>query len=291
MNPVVVDISHYQNPTSFANAKKAGLWGVIHKATEGHSIVDDKYAKNRAAATKAGLLWGAYHFFRPGRIEDQVTFFLNNAMPQPGTLLCLDHEDEGCSVADVETFLRLLDEYSPQLHVLYSGDLIKEQLGNQVHPYLQKNTRLWLAEYGPKSKVQATWDKYWLWQFTGDGDGPQPHSWAGIGDKIDISHFDGTYDELVDEWAMQRTGDTGIGSDIPPTVSPALTKGDIVRWGQASLNFLGSDLLIDGNLGPKTDTALKQFQFIASIPETGKFDQATVAMLVHKITDWSADRR
>jgi GH25 family lysozyme M1 (1,4-beta-N-acetylmuramidase) len=59
----VVDISHHHGPNlDFQKAKAAGILGVIHKVTQGHSSIDPMYAANKKKALKAGLLWGAYHF-------------------------------------------------------------------------------------------------------------------------------------------------------------------------------------------------------------------------------------
>ena len=87
--------------------------------------------------------------------------------------------------------------------------LIKEQLGNRIDSYLAAH-RLWLAQYGPRPVTPRNWPTAWLWQFTGDGVGPKPHSIPGIIDSgIDINHFDGDAVKLAAEW-------TG-----PTTVEPA----------------------------------------------------------------------
>ena len=59
-NPVVTDLSHHNEISSFKDAYNAGLQGIIHKATEGTSYVDAKYESRKSEAIKAGFLWGAY---------------------------------------------------------------------------------------------------------------------------------------------------------------------------------------------------------------------------------------
>jgi hypothetical protein len=50
------------------------------------------------------------------------------------------------------------------------------------------------------------WPSAWLWQFTGDGVGPKPHSVPGIVDTgIDINHFDGDPVKLATEWSGPTT--------------------------------------------------------------------------------------
>jgi lysozyme len=89
--------------------------------------------------------------------------------------------------------------------VLYSGSLIKEQLNDRIDSYLAEH-RLWLAQYGPRPVTPRNWQSAWLWQFTGDGVGPKPHSIPGIVDTgIDINHFDGDAVKLASEWSGPTT--------------------------------------------------------------------------------------
>jgi GH25 family lysozyme M1 (1,4-beta-N-acetylmuramidase) len=89
--------------------------------------------------------------------------------------------------------------------VLYSGFLIKEQLDDRIDGFLAAH-RLWLAQYGPRPVTPRNWPSAWLWQFTGDGVGPKPHSIPGIVDTgIDINHFDGDAVKLAAEWSGPTT--------------------------------------------------------------------------------------
>ena len=76
---VVVDLSHWQAPVDFAQAKAAGITAVILKATQGINWVDVTFALRFAAATSAGLLVGAYHFLDDSEPAPQVANFLSVA--------------------------------------------------------------------------------------------------------------------------------------------------------------------------------------------------------------------
>src|SRR5262249_25467220 len=135
ISPRVIDLSHHNFDDRPGNVnwdavKRDGIWGVIFKATEDTDYVDPYYDEIRRQVTAAGLLWGAYHFFRPGNVSSQVDNFLRHATPGPSTLLCLDHEDDGCSLDDVKDFLRLVEQRTSQRPVLYSGYVLKEQIGD-----------------------------------------------------------------------------------------------------------------------------------------------------------------
>ena len=199
-NPRVVDLSHYQTVNDWGAVMRAGIVGVIHKATEGTGYVDKMYAARKSAARQAGLLWGAYHFLRPGSIPAQVVHFLDIAEIDDALLLALDHEDPAVSLGDMKQFLKLVRQQTGRDAILYSGFLIKQQLkGNDAD--LAK-IRLWLSHYSNSPTWPKAWKKPWLWQFTGDGKGPAPHSIAGIaGTGIDINSFDGTAAQLAAEWS------------------------------------------------------------------------------------------
>jgi len=286
----VVDLSHYQKPTDFKAAYNFGVRGIIHKASEGTGFVDKNYKPMRQKCEGSGIFWGAYHYFRPGNIEAQVNHFVKTADPAPGTLMALDHEERGCSAADAEQFLRLLEAKIGRKGVLYSGHLIKEQLGKNINTYLG-SCRLWVAEWDSSPTHQASWKDLWLHQFTGDGKGPLPHSVPGLGTNIDINRFYGTMEELTEQWGG---GDPVSAEPAQPAGPFTPTKGLITSWGQATLNLLGANppipLKVDGSHGARTMAALKDWQTKHDVMATGQFDQETCQQLMMALEDWNSSR-
>jgi lysozyme len=203
INPMVVDLYHGDTVESFPAAKQFGIRGVIHKATEGLAYVDSAYAGRRAKAVEAALLWGAYHFMRPGDPMAQADHFVDTAEPLPDTLVALDHEDPKVPLADAVKFMRTVESRVGRKVVLYSGFLIKAQLASAriAERIFLGDRRLWLAHYNAKPTWPYWWESPWLWQFTGDGVGPPPHSVPGLQDKLDVNSFAGTADELAAQWA------------------------------------------------------------------------------------------
>ena len=205
--PIVVDISHGDDVTSFGKAKEAGLLGVIHKATTGATGRDDAYRSRKKTANKAGLLWGAYHWGTAAKVEDQVANFLAWAEPDNACLVALDYErtpGNQMSLAQARDFMTILAEKLGRKPLIYGGDLLKDRLGNKRDSFFGSH-RLWLAQYGSHPVVQASWDKYWLWQYTDGESGPDPKTIAGIpGDskgRLDCDHYMGTTGQLAIEWA------------------------------------------------------------------------------------------
>src|SRR5262249_39719025 len=78
----------------------------------------------------AGLLWGAYHFLQPGNMKDQAQYFVSKAGKNLD-LYVADHEDEGVSLDDLKTFLREVKRLTGKSSIIYSGHVLKEQLGDR----------------------------------------------------------------------------------------------------------------------------------------------------------------
>src|SRR5215470_5856797 len=97
----VVNLSHYDMMRpDFAAMKREGVIGVIHEATYPSYVRDAKYFERQVEATRAGLLWGAYHYANatdPVRQADNFLSTVAGAWSQvdstargPGVLLVLD---------------------------------------------------------------------------------------------------------------------------------------------------------------------------------------------------------
>ena len=204
---VVVDIYHFDRVTSFRRAAQFGIRGIIHKATTGATGKDAAYAKRRQPVLDAGMLWGAYHWGTNANVAKQVDNFLKTAKPDDHTLVALDFERSGnntMTLDQVREFLTRIDEEVGRKAVIYGGELLKIRLGNERDAFFRSH-RLWLAQYGSTPKVQRSWDKYWLWQYTDGTAGPDPKTVPGIpGDakgNLDCNSYDGTPEHLAAEWA------------------------------------------------------------------------------------------
>src|SRR2546426_2470518 len=102
----VVNLSHYDlMRPDFVTMRSEGIFGVIHEASYPRFDRDSQYATRQQAATRAGLLWGAYHFgdaTDPVRQADHFLSVVSNAWAQAdpssrptGVLLVLDFEKNG----------------------------------------------------------------------------------------------------------------------------------------------------------------------------------------------------
>src|SRR5487761_2360143 len=135
---VIVDLSHYNENPDFNQAKENGILGVIHKATQGTSVLDPVYLSHRAGARAAGLLWGAYHFGTGADGVEQAQFFLQTVQPSPGDVLVLDFEANGqgpsMTLEEARAFVTHVQSVTGRWPGLYAGAYLKERLGASTDP-------------------------------------------------------------------------------------------------------------------------------------------------------------
>jgi lysozyme len=199
--PRVIDISHHNViPNDFEETKKAGIIGVIHKCTEGATYVDPKVQARRYLAEQSGLLFGLYHFLRPGNMKAQADFFVNTAKAldvcDEKTLWVADHEDQGVSATQLNEFCDYVEYATGKPAVIYSGHVLKEQCAGQgwnIH------RRVWVCQYcAPPPKLPEGCMKYWLWQYTDKGSIP------GVNAPVDLNDIG---DQSIEEFTKSWTGE------------------------------------------------------------------------------------
>ena len=212
---VVVDISHHNGNVNLIKAKQDGIVGVIHKGTQGTGMSDSKYTANRQAAQAAGLLWGAYHFGTRADGAAQADFFLSKVNADDQTLLVLDYEPNGNSTMTLDqarAFVSRIKAKTGRFPGLYSGSLIKDQLGGKPVDPILSQCFLWIAQYGPQVKnIPQTWPTWTMWQYTDGVAGPSPHSVDGIG-PCDRDQFNGTLEQLQELWGVPNVTEAASGS-------------------------------------------------------------------------------
>jgi GH25 family lysozyme M1 (1,4-beta-N-acetylmuramidase) len=271
--PRVIDISHHNSIGNLKDTADAGIWGVIHKASQGVSYRDPDYSRRRDQAISAGLLWGAYHFCDGSSIELQVANFIAAAAPDERTLVALDFEDyprSNMSIANLVRMLRLVESRLGRRAIVYGGNRIKDhihELSAIDRAYLFQHD-LWLCQYGAAYTLPIGFTSYFLWQFTDGQHGPLPHGVPGVLGLVDLNRFDGTQEELTARWVSatqpQRADDdvsrraqqAGTDEETPPSSYRLDT--EILQSKLKSLGYfeVGN---VDGKWGGKTRAAIAAF--------------------------------
>ncbi|BBZ93111.1 hypothetical protein BRDID11004_59900 [Bradyrhizobium diazoefficiens] len=210
--PVCIDISHHQGYPDFDEVRRSGVRGVIHKATEGSSFIDDARAENLANAKNAGLAIATYFWLKPGDGRSQAEFYLSVIDPVDGERVVIDYEEDNCSLTTLKDAIQALLDYGRNLQItVYSGHLLKEQLGDHHDEYLAEHTDLWLAQYtSDESNISwpsGTYPQWSLWQYSEIGEIP------GIDDSyVDLDNFNGTDANFL-KWINTKGG---FPMPVPP---------------------------------------------------------------------------
>lgn len=227
MKPVVVDIFRGDKIEDFGAMRASGIFGVVHKASEGRTYRDDAYAHRRVLAEAHGLRFGAYHFCDNSDPTAQVGNFLEAAGSIDGLMLAADFEDNpkgksrNMRVPQLRQFLTALMEKtgrSPRGIWLYGGNRLKEEIVSPDDVAFFGRFPLWLCQYGPRAMLPKAWSRYGLWQYAADGHGLEPHSIAGSSTYgIDLNVFGGV--DLASEWAPLGA----LPEQAPPAVAEVIT--------------------------------------------------------------------
>lgn len=215
MTCFVADMAHL-NPVDFKKLRAASWNGikceaVIHKASQGAHFIDANFLSRRGEALAEGFLVGRYHFNTGELVADQVKNFLT-FKPFDREALFLDFEDNKLSqmsLAQAVEFLDRVDQTVGRRCGIYSGNRIKQTVvhATEVQREFLGQRPLWGCQYGPQWKNfdvngrALPWPAPMLWQFSGDGVGPEPHTLDGLERGADLSIYNCTRAELEKVWA------------------------------------------------------------------------------------------
>ena len=268
-----IDVSAYQ-PTLTPEAL-AGLDFAFSKATEGTSIADSRFASNWAVIKAAGKFRGAYHELRPGDPAGQAAWFLATVIAQglePGDMLAVSVSDfDGVTAADALGFLDAVKAGTAGRNpvICYSDLSVAKGLGPCTgYP-------LWIAWPSHTAPASVSpWPSWHLWQ------------WSET--ALDRDAWNGTPAEMA-AWIVTYAKPTPappaeyVEVDVKLAQLKQGSAGQQARNWQALLVAHGLGYMIapdpgptvedksgvDGQFGPKTETATKAFQSGRKLPATG----------------------
>lgn len=192
-----IDVSYYQGKINWQKVKAMEEDGVkvkftFIKATEGVLQVDPYFQRNWREAPKAGIICGAYHFFRPKRNgKTQAKFFLQVVNIEKGDLPpVVDIESlDGVSPlkmrAELADFLNYVEVKTKVRPIIYSGlKFYEDYLEEHFDEY-----SLWIAHYyQPKLRLDKS-----RWKFWQHSDKAKIN---GIGHVVDFNAFNGDSTDL-----------------------------------------------------------------------------------------------
>jgi lysozyme len=183
-----IDVSQDQGSVAWGEVADAGIVFTFIKATDGMTYVDPTFAQNWQEAGAAGLLRGAYHFFRAeDDPQTQATWFWQT-VGSPGELpLVVDVEETmgqpaSVVVANLTAFLASLERLTGKQPMIYTDPGFWNGLGTSAFG----SYPLWVANYGvAQPTLPAGWTLWDFWQHSESG------QVAGIAGPVDLDVFSG----------------------------------------------------------------------------------------------------
>ena len=203
-----IDVSYWNAGIDWPKVRATGQRYVFTKATEGNYYSDTTFDNNWFGAKSAGLLRGAYHFYRCNvDAKKQADYFINyvKSMNDDGELppvLDLETHDNVKKekiIPAVKLWLDRVGAAFGKKPIIYSGfyflkDYLSEAGGGP--PAWAKDYPLWLAQYpdryveGMQPSLPKGWFNWTIWQYSEKG------RLNGINANVDLDLFNGTLEDL-----------------------------------------------------------------------------------------------
>jgi lysozyme len=188
-----IDVSHFQGAVDWPAVAAGGVRFAFIKATDGVDGVDSRFAENWTGAKNAGIIRGAYHFFRPGLDAQQQAAHFGRVVTMDDMSLppALDVEvTEGLAPsalqAGIRTWLETVQTAFGCTPIVYTDPSFwRESVDADFSAY-----PLWLACYAERPEVPATWPALTFWQHTDRGDV------RGISGHVDLNYCALSYEDL-----------------------------------------------------------------------------------------------
>lgn len=203
-----IDVSYWDSGIDWPKVRATGQRFVFIKATESNTYSDPTFHDNWTGAKSAGILRGAYHFYRCNvDPKKQADYFVNyvKTMNDNGELppvLDLETNDgvaKNKIIPNVKIWLDNVEAAFGRKPIIYSGqfflqDYLSEAGGGP--PAWAKDYPLWLAQYpnqyvpGMQPTLPRGWFSWAIWQYSDKGDV------NGINAKADMDLFNGALEDL-----------------------------------------------------------------------------------------------
>ena len=195
-----IDVSHYQPAIDWDAVVRSGFQYCFVKATEGAAAVDRSFARHWRDSRRAGLIRGAYHFFRPAVSPlVQASLFVRTVQRlQPGDLppvLDLESPEDWLGIATGEraelalAWLEAVEQHLGVAPIIYLSPAFASDTLANASPLARY--RVWVAQYTMAEwpSIPKPWKAWTFWQHGNDRT-------SGISVPVDLNRFNGSRDDL-----------------------------------------------------------------------------------------------
>jgi lysozyme len=219
-----VDVSVYQGQVDWAQVRDAGVAFAFARVSDGTGFPDMEFASNWPAMKAAGVVRGAYQFFRPG--EDPVaqanlfTSMLAAAggmapgdLPPVMDLEVTDNATDATIQSHMQTWFSAMQSATGATPMLYLSPSFASHAGTAFFGH-----GLWVANWDvPCPTVPAGWSTWAFWQKSDKGTLP------GVPSAVDLDEFNGTAADLP---VLGATSGADGGADASPYTDAGVEQPD-----------------------------------------------------------------
>jgi len=190
-----IDVSKYQGRIDWASVRSAGTQFAFIKATEGGSLVDERFAENWQGAKQAGVSRGAYHFMFWCRAADEQAAWFRRTVPNDPDALppvldlewnaqsrtCPRRLPRGEALAQIRVMLQEMEAHTGKRPIIYTDitfhrDVLEGELPEYPH---------WVRSVAAEPHERYANRPWLMWQYTAKARVP------GIQTDVDLNAFHG----------------------------------------------------------------------------------------------------
>jgi len=193
-----IDVSYYQGTINWSQVKAAGKAFAIVRVSDGTTFMDPKFATNWRGAKAAGLVVGAYQFFRPAQDPIKQADIMVEQLKAMGfgagdipPVLDVEAQDgvsDATVAARVNSWLQRVQSRLGRLPSMYTSPGFWSGLGN---PKPSPLPYLWVAHWGVSCpSLPPAWGRLRFHQYSSTG------RVSGISGDVDLDYYNGSLAEL-----------------------------------------------------------------------------------------------
>ena len=184
-----IDVSNHQGNIKWKDIDQNAVNFAYIKATEGTTFTDKSFSKNWEASKEAGILRGAYHFYKVESDGKKQAEHFISVVPKEKDMLppVIDIEEIGKNqaklIVEIREFAEIIEEHYNKKPILY----INNQTYDLYARDFLKDYMIWYAIYNDKPPMEN-----WIfWQYTDKGTS------KGIEGAVDLNKFNGDRNEIL----------------------------------------------------------------------------------------------
>lgn len=204
-----IDVSYYQGTIDWNAVHNDGYDFAITRVSDGTGFNDPKFDQNWAGIKAAGMIRGAYQFFRPAQdpvaqanlVVSRVGALGPGDLPVTCDVEVADGVGAAAYEANIKTWVDIVQAGTGKPPMIYTG---KYFWNGNVNSTAQSNLPLWIAVWGATCPdLPNAWSDWAFWQYSATG------SVAGIAGDVDLDKFNGSLAQLQDfagagpDWAAK----------------------------------------------------------------------------------------